>query len=462
LKPFQPSLRGRLMAMIGLSLLVLWGIVSLWMLIDVRQQVLNTLDDRLAASARMVASLVAGLPAGTPPDIEHLPLDVVGRDGLACEVSLLRGEVTTQPIARTAGSPGLERIEPGFGYHNYGGKRWRTYVLVQNGVRIATADRIEMRNHLLQGIALTVAVPFAIAFIGSLLALRFGIHWGLAPLEQLRRTLEARSPDDDTPLPRNRAPTELRPLTRTLDNLLCRVRQALALERRFTDAAGHELRTPLAGVKLHMQVANLALLQGRPAEIEAALQGASVGVERMEHLLAQLLTLARIEGGQHGTDTAAIASVIHTSVGTLQPEQRARLQVELNCLGHLRVAIPEELMAVALRNLLDNAMRYTPEASPVILRVSVSDRGGVSLCVQDRGPGMSAEACEQAVKRFWRGAGVSSRGSGLGLAIVKAIMDRYGGKVSIKADGDQGLRACLDIAPTFSRETASLEGNNMS
>ncbi|MBU1357271.1 MAG: sensor histidine kinase N-terminal domain-containing protein, partial [Gammaproteobacteria bacterium] len=148
------SLRLRLLAIIGASLLSVWSLVAVWMLVDVRNEIRTALDDRLAASARMVAGLMLQLPAGASPGTSPAvsPLDVIGRDGLACEVSLLRGEVMIQTLARTSGSPGLGGVPTGYSTHTFGGKPWRTYVLEQGGIRIATADRIDVREGLLRDI----------------------------------------------------------------------------------------------------------------------------------------------------------------------------------------------------------------------------------------------------------------------------------------------------------------------
>ena len=156
----------------------------------------TALDDRLAASARMVAGLALQFPAGAVSDgASPKPLlDVVARDGLACEVSLVRGEVRLQKVARPASSPPLDDASPGYSTGVYGGKQWRIYVLHQGGLRVATADRIDAREALLKDVALTAAVPFGVALVGTLFAVWLGISGGLAPLERIRGTVTAALP----------------------------------------------------------------------------------------------------------------------------------------------------------------------------------------------------------------------------------------------------------------------------
>lgn len=442
------SLRVRLLAIIGLSLVTLWSLVAVWMLMDVRRELRTALDDRLAASARMVAGLVMQLPresmaAGNPVESA---LDVVARDGLACEVSLLRGEVSLQPLARTTSSPGLDNVPPGYSTRSFGGKLWRTYVLQEGGIRIATADRIDVRERLLRDIALTAAIPFAAALAGSLLLLWFGIGSGLRPIERVRAALALRGPSDTAPLPQTQAPPELRPLVDTIEHLVGRMQEAMARERRFTDDAAHELRTPLTGIKTHLQVMRLAARKPDGAPVaQQALADAERGVLRLQNTLDQLLLLARLEGslqpaspGQSFAEVAAKLAIDDAQTG--QPaKRRVRLVLPSRTIA---LAVPESLLVCALRNLLDNAMRYSTGPSEVVLRVEMHESHTVAFCVCDEGPGLSEVDCAMATQRFWR-RGTASQGSGLGLSIVSEIARRYAGSLRLRPRHPVGLEACL-------------------
>ncbi len=458
------TLRLRLVAIIGLSLTLLWSVVALWMFMDVREQLRSALDERLAASARMVAGLVARLP---PERLQlsgpaALPLDVIARDGLACEVSLVRGEVAIQPIARTATSPGLEGAALGFSTRVFGGKPWRTYVLQDGEVRIATADRMDARDRLLREIALTAAVPFGIAMAGSLVLLWVGVGRGLKPIERVRTALLNRRADAVAPLPAIDAPPELQPLIDTIGHLLVRVQDAIERERRFTDDAAHELRTPLTAIKTHLQVLRLACgeagLHGAAGE---ALANAQRGVARLHRTLEQLLTLARLEGtAQHQAPVQvdalhaarlaiddASAGLPHDAAATgprveLQPQPRASAA----CL-----AVPEALLVSALRNLLDNALRHSPRQGSVVLRIARLP-GEVEFCVLDEGSGMNAAELAQATQRFWR-SGARDTGSGLGLSIVNAIAMRHGGELKLSQRPGGGTAARLRLPAVWSFDT---------
>jgi signal transduction histidine kinase len=375
-------------------------------------------------------------------------LDVVARDGLACEVSLVRGEVSVQKVARTAASPALDDASAGYSTGVYGGKTWRIYVLNQGGLRIATADRIDARETLLKDVALTAAVPFGVALVGTLFALWLGIGGGLAPLERMRHALAQRRPDDDAALPQGPVPRELRPLVGTIAHLLERVRSTIARERRFTDDAAHELRTPLTAVKTHLQVLRLALARDKDAvEVREALAHADDGVLRMQRTLEQLLLLARLDGGD-AIDPALCCDAADTArqaIAEVEASWRKPGKIVLEAgLTAWCVRLPEVLLVSALRNLLDNALRVCPEGALVELHIGRGSDGHVRFQVLDRGPGLSAQDCAMATRRFWRRSKATG-GSGLGLAIVEAIAQRHGGSIRLAPRHEGGLRAELDL-----------------
>jgi signal transduction histidine kinase len=439
------SLRLRLLTIIGTSLIAIWSVVAAWMIAGLHDELRTAMDDRLAASARMVAGLAAQFPSATlAAGVPAAPLlDVVARDGLACEVSVLRGEVSMQKVARTASSPAMDDVASGYSTRVFGGKFWRTYVLRQGGLRIATAERIELRESMLRNVALTTAIPFGVALVGTLLALWFGIGGGLAPLERMRSVLAARKPDDDTPLPQVQVPRELTPLVATIGSLLHRVRSMIARERRFSDDAAHELRTPLTAVKTHLQVLRLALGRTDNSEVSNALAHADEGVLRMQRTLEQLLLLARLEGPRDSeswpkSDPMAAA---RQAVSEIEASRECRGQVNLEVNQDPgKVAIPDTLLVSALRNLLENALQASASGGAVELRIQRLDNDCFRFQVLDRGCGMNEAECAMATSRFWR-RNKSGQGSGLGLSIVNGIARRYGGELRLVPRQGGGLCA---------------------
>lgn len=445
------TLRLRLMAIIGLSFTILWLATSVWMFVDLRKEFRDALDERLAASARMVAGLVAQIPDsahGGAPATSSV-LDVVARDGVACEVRLLRAGALGNVVARTSGTPsGLGATTTGFHTRNIDGQLWRSYTYEQAGKRVTTADRVEQRQHLLRNIVISTIVPFLVAMAGSLVVLWIGIRKGLAPLERIRRALSERRPDALEPLPAQKVPGEIGPLVVTINTLLERTRKAIERERRFTGDAAHELRTPLTAMKTHIQVARLV----SSGQANAALDQAEQGVRRLQHTLEQLLMLARVEGPfNFDSETCATARKILERVKDEFPlDRQSRIALDPGTCANAPVAISPVLAVTALRNLVDNALRYSANESEVQL-LATCEGSMLNFVVLDDGPGMSDAERGNATQRFWRRG--NGEGSGLGLSIVDAIVMRFGGTFALVTRPEGGTRATISV-PRGSKQTS--------
>ena len=435
------SLRLRLLLIIGLPFIVLWMAASTWMLVDLRTEFRAALDERLAASAHMVAGLLSQSPAPQPAMSPVRAVTSTGAmNGVACEIRLLRGSI----VARTANSPGqLGIVAPGYRTRTIDGERWRSFTLEENGVRVTTADRVDRREQLLRGVVAAAAIPVLIATAGSLLALWFGVRSGLAPLESIRAALAAREPEALHAVPNERMPVELSPLVAAINSLLARVGGALARERRFTGDAAHELRTPLTAVKTHIQVARLSPdTDGK----DLALARAEEGVLRLQRTIEQLLMLARLDGSFVFDDDEATsaATVAQAALAQIAPLSQCRVAAAAGCADGM-LAMPAALAVTALRNLLDNAIRYSPPDTEVSMRFD-TDGGSIVFRVEDRGSGMSAQETAHAAERFWRNG--RGQGSGLGLSIVEAIAQRFGGNLALTARPGGGLVAQLRLPTT--------------
>lgn len=435
------SLRLRLLLMIGVSLSLLWGGVALWMLRDLDHEMRHTLDQRLAMSANMVAGLMSQNPAAWDGSTGKAGLSTLSlppaEKGLACRVSSLRGEV----IARTPGatSEAIVTAAPGFADREINGERWRSYTVEAHGLRVTTADRVAERNMLQRDVLVATAVPFIVALIGSLLVLWLGVKSGLLPLERLRQALASRAPDALTPIPEAPMSRELLPLVHGLNQLLERMNVTISRERRFTSDAAHELRTPLTAIKVHLQVARIT--HGKEAEV--ALDYADEGVARLQHTLAQLLTLSQVEGPFSWDDgrIAQAEEVARLAIRDAAPDAPDRITLDSD--GSLaELALPQALAVTALRNLLDNALRHSPAGNSVKLTLRAS-QDAVCFCVCDRGPGLRPGDLALMTHRFWRRG--TGRGSGLGLSIVAAIAERFGGSLDLSQRAGGGLAAKLTM-----------------
>jgi signal transduction histidine kinase len=431
------SLRLRLSLILGSAFLLLWTLTATWLLFDLRNQTMLALDQRLAASARMVAGLVAQLPADllNGLDEQRLSAQQLGiPNGLRCQVSSLRGTV----LARSHALPGdpLDPAQKGYRSQIIDGLLWRSYTLINDeGLRITTADRLDERSQLERSIWLSAMVPALVALLGSLAILWLGIGKGLAPLTRIREALARRSADDLRPLPDQDLPSELQPLVTSQNLLLERIAAAMERERSLTNNMAHELRSPLTVIKTCLQVARMT----EGAAAERALANAEQGADRLQRTLEQLLLLARLEGQLplENDEPLSAREVAELAIHDVSPAPVALQLAEP--LTNTPLAMPTVLAITALRNLLENAVRHTPPGTRVELWVA-QDAGRVRFTVRDHGPGVPDTHLPRLTQRFWS----QGKGNGLGLAIVQAIAERCAARLDFDNRPD-GLRASLSV-----------------
>ncbi|ROH93343.1 hypothetical protein ED208_02135 [Stagnimonas aquatica] len=318
--------------------------------------------------------------------------------------------------------------------------RWRVY-----GVRtplhvIQVAQPTAVREERAARLALRVLAVFAL-LVPLLAALIWGIVGrGLRPLRALAAQVEARPAEALEPLPQTGLPSEAQPLVQALNGQLRRLAGLLESERAFLADAAHELRTPLTALRLQVQA-----LQGAP-EAERAAAGTAIlaGIDRASRLIEQLLALARQEQlPAPEPRTIALHELPPAAIADLLPLADAK-QIELG----YGVAQPctllgdAEALSLALRNLIDNAIRYTPVGGRVELGVQCVD-GQPELWVSDSGPGIPEAERERVLRRFYRLPGSPAEGSGLGLALVSRIAQRHGAQLCLDQGALGGLRVRL-------------------
>jgi two-component system OmpR family sensor kinase len=264
----------------------------------------------------------------------------------------------------------------------------------------------------------------------------FGVGRGLSPLDSMSRALGKRRPDALAPLAERGLPDELKPLAASVNALLARLDAALGAQRRFTADAAHELRTPLAALKLQLDVARRV---GDDPARTAAYDDLDEGVARASHLVDQLLTLARVEPealAAHAADCDLVALAKEAIVARGALAAAKRIDLGLARESPATVRGDAASLAILLSNLLDNALRYTPEGGRVDVFVERGDEGTAILTVADTGPGIPADERERVFDRCYRGVGAGATGSGLGLSIVKRIADAHGATLALDAPAE--------------------------
>ncbi len=288
---------------------------------------------------------------------------------------------------------------------------------------------VKERNEVAAEIAQQLLKPMLFALPALALLLVIAIGFSLAPLRRLARDVAARTPDRLDPLPTESLPTEVEPLVKRLNSLFADIMRALENERRFTADAAHELRTPLAALKAQAQV---ALASVDPAQRQHALSQILVGCDRATHLVAQLLTLARLDADTPQQMQNVALRPIAEEVLAMSAGEAIEHHCDLMLGdGDAQVRGDTVLLQVLLRNLVDNALRH---GGATQIDVSITrDRDRAVLTVSDNGRGIEADERERVQQRFYRSASADSSGSGLGLSIVSRIAELHRGTVEIGA-----------------------------
>jgi signal transduction histidine kinase len=340
---------------------------------------------------------------------------------------------------------GIVLPQSGTGYQTVSvqGEAWRVFTLQQEDRSIQVAAPESLRRDRSSAMALRILVPLAASFPLFAILIWLLVSRELRPLEQIAGAIRRRRPDSLEPLAAGDLPEEVVPLVSELNSLLARLGGAIETQRRFTEDAAHELRSPLTALQLQIQLVERAR---SPEELREALDSLRAGAKRAAHLVEQLLTMARLEpeAAREAPSEVALQAVGASVLEDLEPLAEAK-GVELRS-GRVEAASvagqPEALRTLA-RNLVDNAIRYTPAGGRIELSVFV-DSGRPTLEVKDSGPGIPPEERERVFDRFYRLPGAGTQGSGLGLAIVRQIAEAHRAEVSLgEADHGKGLRVTV-------------------
>jgi two-component system, OmpR family, sensor histidine kinase QseC len=336
----------------------------------------------------------------------------------------------------------------GYSDIRHAGQTWRMLALWSSGHRfqVQVAEPVKDREEVAIDLATHSVFPMflALPFLAGLIYL--AVKQAMRPLDDVARSVSARSPNNLEPIEAAATPREVRPLVIALNTLLERLSSALEFERRFTADAAHELRTPLAAIKVQAQVCQVS-----PDDVTRshALSQVACGVDRASRLIEQLLRLARLDP-LYGMSEAVpfdLGRLGHEAVEEVRPTAQEKNQ-------HLKFVPPSvpvqlhgdpEMMGLAIRNLLENAIRYTPRDGSITAGVD-HELATTRFWVRDSGPGALAEDLPHLTKRFYRGRNVAIGGSGLGLPIVKRIAELNNAQLHLCNMPEGGLEASLEWA----------------
>jgi two-component system sensor histidine kinase TctE len=313
---------------------------------------------------------------------------------------------------------------------------------------ITVAETFRDRHQQAREILLLATIMQSVLIVCVLLLLWFGVRRGLRGLDPLTARLAARK-HELTPIDGPDVPQEIEPLTRTIDAVFSRLRGMLALHDRFVADAAHQLRTPLAGLSLHV---DRALSDPTPATVADSLMQIQRLTRRTARTSSQLLALTRAQASSLEAEDRSLLNLsrLIPDAVSLRVHEALGAGIDLGYRGpsqSLRVLGNAASVQDLLDNLIDNAMRYAGRGSIVTVSLQTRPDGGASLIVEDNGPGVPPELLPRLSERFFRAPGTHEEGSGLGLAIVQRIAERHHAQVLYELGDERGLRVSIHFPP---------------
>jgi two-component system OmpR family sensor kinase len=324
-----------------------------------------------------------------------------------------------------------QRAVLGFSNVQARGTTYRVFSIQSAGLVIQVAQDMAARRTMAGTLALRTVGPIALAAPLLMLVVWWVVSRSLAPVARVRSQVASRQADDLSPVNESGLPEEVRPLVHELNLLFDRVRRAFEAQKHFVADAAHELRSPLAALKLQVQS-----LQRAPddATRELAIGRLAAGIDRATRLVEQMLALARHEASAAagaGAEPVDLREIARLAISdAIAAAQARRIDIGMARADVAEVRGQAEALRTLLRNLLDNAVKYTPEGGRVDVGIAATAEG-VELSVEDSGPGLPAEERARVLDRFYRSGEPQAPGSGLGLAIVKSIADLHGATLAI-------------------------------
>lgn len=459
--PLLPtSIRRRTLLLVLLLLVSMSALIGVASFRDAHHEIEEIFDARLAQNARILQALVLGIhEAGLETDeeqrlqmaFEQALLAEAGSDSIGHKYeSKIAYQVWhgQQLLMRSVNSPPtpISAQTPGFGQIRYQDYQWITFTLKTHSnvypFTVTVAEREDVRGELVEKVVAQTLLPELIGIPLLALMIWRAIGWGLSPLRELAALIKNRAPDNLKPIRLTRSASELQPIEQALNRLFRETESLIAREQRLIADAAHELRTPLAVLKIHADNARNA---ADPEDKQQALHQLTAGVDRSSRIVEQLLTLARLdpELSPSQKKTRDLLQLSRQCLADLMPiAWQKQIELSLDADEHVSWNYPleEGALEILLQNLISNAVKFSPANSSISVCWQQNAQS-LQLTVTDQGCGVPQEELSRLTERFYRKG--CEDGAGLGLSIVKRLCERHQASIDLQTTPGGGLTVIL-------------------
>lgn len=435
----QPSLQRAFLKLVSLPFVVCCVLFCVAGLQFIYHEVDELYDATLAQYAKEIDRLSErGAFTGITAEADPLPLKLQHKYERKIMFRILQdGKV----IAHSYSSAGFDEVLPHTGFYDrtFANDRWRIFAVVneKTGRAVQVAEKYDIRREISRQLMGSLLIPALLLLLALLAVVWWGAKRSVMQLVSVSSQVDARDVNDMTPISVEGIPREIQPLLSALNRLFARVSEGFRREREFTDNAAHELRTPLAAIKTQAQV--LAKSEKLTPAGAAGLANLQEAIDRSTKMVESLLTFSRVQAAKGATEQADLSAIVRQEVDALlRVSSLQGRRLDIDAPAGMAVTGSVEGLSLLVRNIVLNALKFTPETGAVSVQV-LPRPDGVLLRVADTGPGISDEAKAKVFDRFYKGSKSDASGSGLGLSIVKWIADMHGAEMTLSDNRPTGL-----------------------
>ena len=462
------SIKQRLLLYLISFTLVVWGVISINSYYDTRHQIEELFDAQLAQSAKVLLELSAhelheqlaylSMTEETNNTLEHpIPVQVHKYEQILDYQIWISDKKNL--VVRTNNAPDVMMTDKEDVFTDYfnKGTHLRVYALSnkENTIHVQVAGHYGKRDEISNAISARFLYSMGLSLPLLAILILVGIGKSFAPLEKITKEMKTRNFDNLTAINTHDTPTEVRPLITALNLLFTKLEVAFGNISRFTADAAHELRTPLAALKVNAQV---ALREKDELSRNLSLDKVIIGVDNATNIVEQLLMLSRLdpESMVIKDENPDLSSITEESIAELTPKALERnIEISLKAQNKITVKGKAGMLQIMVKNLVANAIRYTPENGVIEVSIKQNDND-VLLRVADSGPGIPEHDVENVFKRFYRGDNSNNiQGTGLGLSIVSRIIEIHHAKITLGKSRFNGLQVDVILTSTTKQNTTN-------